>query len=84
LPDSAVVRNSPSRIGFEEIMQLPSVDNFVKDPTHGITYNICAYRKLSEEEMMRAVQVFNQQQGGYRPRQGGVVKIFSVIGLNDS
>lgn len=65
-------------------MQLPSVDNFVKDPRLGITFNICAYRKLSGEEMMRAVQVFTQQQGGYRPRQGTVVKIFSVIGLNES
>lgn len=64
-------------------MQLPSVDNFVKDQNYGITYNICAYRELSQEEMMRAVQVFIQQQGGRQPRQGTVVKIFSVIGLND-
>ena len=64
-------------------MQLPSVDNFVKDRQYGITYNICAYRELSREEMMRAVQVFIQQQGGRQPRQGAVVQIFSVIGLND-
>jgi hypothetical protein len=72
-----------SRAAFEETMQLPSVDNFVIDQQHGITYNICAYRKLSWDEMMRAVQVFNQQQGGRPPRQGAVVKIFSVMGLND-
>jgi hypothetical protein len=64
-------------------MQLPSVDNLVKDLQRGITYNICAYRTLSWEERMRAVQVFMQQQGMNQPRQGAVVKIFSVIGLND-
>lgn len=64
-------------------MQLPNVDNFIKDPQHGVTYNICAYRKLSGEEMMRAMQVFVQQQEGRHPKQGTVVKIFSLTGLND-
>ncbi|MFT4068088.1 hypothetical protein [Paraburkholderia sp.] len=62
-------------------MQLPSVDNFVRDLQQGITYNICAYRKLSWDERMRAVQIFMQQQGVNQPRRGTVIKIFSVIGL---
>jgi hypothetical protein len=64
-------------------MQLPNVDNFIKDWQHGVTYNICAYRKLSAQEMARAMQVFIQQQGERQPKQGSVVKIFSVIGLGD-
>ncbi|MFL9894213.1 hypothetical protein [Paraburkholderia sp. RL17-381-BIF-C] len=64
-------------------MQLPYVDNFIKDWQHGVTYNICAYRKLSGQEMARAMQVFIQQQGERQPKQGSVVKIFSVIGLGD-
>lgn len=64
-------------------MQLPNVDNFIKDPLHGVTYNICAYRKLSGQEMTHAMQVFVQQQGECQPKQGSVVKIFSLIGLGD-
>ncbi|PRX28189.1 hypothetical protein B0G75_112132 [Paraburkholderia sp. BL18I3N2] len=64
-------------------MQLPNVDNFIKDSQHGVTYNICAYRKLSAQEMTRAMQVFIQQQGGRQPKQGSVVKIFSLLGFGD-
>ncbi|PRY04166.1 hypothetical protein [Paraburkholderia sp. BL25I1N1] len=64
-------------------MQLPNVDNFIKDSQHGVTYNICAYRKLSVQEMTRAMQVFIQQQGKRQPKQGTVVKIFSLLGLGD-
>jgi hypothetical protein len=71
------------RDAFEESMQLPNVDNFIKDWQHGVTYNICAYRKLSVQEMTRAMQVFMQQQGERHPKQGSVVKIFSLVGLGD-
>ncbi|CAE6840100.1 hypothetical protein [Paraburkholderia nemoris] len=64
-------------------MQLPNIDNFIKDPEHGVTYNICAYRKLASQEMTRAMQVFIQQQGGRQPKPGTVVKIFSLVGLGD-
>ena len=64
-------------------MQLPNVDNLIKDRHHGVTYNVCAYRKLSREEMTRAMQVFIQQQEGRHPRRGTVVKIFSMAGLSD-
>jgi len=68
---------------FEEIMQLPNVDNFIKDRQHGVTYNVCAYRKLSQDEMTRAVQIFIQQQEGRKPTRGAVVKIFSLAGFDD-
>jgi hypothetical protein len=68
---------------FEESMQLPNVDNFIKDGQYGVTYNICAYRKLSPQEMTRAMDVFIQQQGQFRPKHGTVIKIFSLIGLGD-
>lgn len=64
-------------------MQLPTVDNFIKDSKTGVTYNICAYRKLSGQEMTRAMQIFVQQQGEHQPKQGSVVKIFSLVGLGD-
>ena len=64
-------------------MQLPNVDNFIKDFQHGVTYNICAYSKLSGQEMTRAMQVFIQQQGEHQPKQGSVVKIFSLVGLGE-
>jgi hypothetical protein len=69
---------------FEETMQLPNVDNFIKDSQQGVTYNICAYRKLSQDEMMRAMRIFIQQQEGRRPARGAVVKIFSLAGLDDA
>jgi hypothetical protein len=50
---------------------------------YGVTYNICAYRKLSVQEMTCAMQVFIQQQGSRQPKQGSVVKIFSLVGLAD-
>jgi hypothetical protein len=68
---------------LEESMQLPDVDNFIRDSQYGITYNICAYRKLSVQEMTRAMQVFVQQQGKRQPKQGSVVKIFSLVGFGE-
>jgi hypothetical protein len=62
-------------------MQLPSVDNLVRDRQHGITYNICAYRKLSRDEITRAMQIIAQQKRGHKSRQGRIVKIFSMIGF---
>lgn len=64
-------------------MQLPNIDNFFKDSQRGVTYNVCAYRKLSDQEMTRALQVFIQQQGKRQPRPGTVIKIFSLVGLGD-
>ncbi|TDY17060.1 hypothetical protein B0G81_8240 [Paraburkholderia sp. BL6665CI2N2] len=64
-------------------MPLPKVDNFIKNQRNGVTYNICAYRKLSAEEMTCAMQVFIQQQGERQSKQGSVVKIFSLVGLFD-
>jgi hypothetical protein len=63
-------------------MQLPSVDNLVRDPQRGITYNICAYRKLSRDEIARAMRVIAQQQRGHHARREKVIKIFSMIGFN--
>ena len=39
-------------------MQLPNVNNLIKDSLKGVTYNICAYRKLSQQELTRTMQVF--------------------------
>ncbi|WP_258194184.1 MULTISPECIES: hypothetical protein [unclassified Paraburkholderia] len=72
-----------SHDAFGENMQLPNVDNFIKDRQHGVTYNICAYRRLSGQEMTRAMQVFIQQQGEHQPKPRTVVKIFSLVGLDD-
>jgi hypothetical protein len=74
----------PDALPFEETMQLPHVDNFIKDRQQGVTYNICAYRKLSWDEMTRAMQIFIQQQDGRKPARGTVVKIFSLAGLGDA
>ncbi|MFL9911333.1 hypothetical protein [Paraburkholderia sp. RL17-337-BIB-A] len=65
-------------------MQLPNVDNFIKNWQQGVTYNICAYRKLSRDEMTRAMRIFIQQQEGREPARGTVVKIFSLAGLEDA
>jgi hypothetical protein len=65
-------------------MQLPNIDNFIKDRQQGVTYNICAYRKLSREEMIRAMHIFIQQQEGRKPAKGTIVKIFSLAGLDDA
>ncbi|WP_234475825.1 hypothetical protein [Paraburkholderia nemoris] len=81
--DGRSVSAGESHDAFEESMQLPNIDNFIKDREHGVTYNICAYRKLSSQEMTRAMQVFIQQQGGRQPKPGTVVKIFSLVGLGD-
>jgi hypothetical protein len=65
-------------------MQLPNVDNFITNWQQGVTYNICAYRKLSPDEMSRAMHIFIQQQEGRKPTRGIVVKIFSLAGLDDA
>ncbi|AMU14856.1 hypothetical protein A3203_17960 [Burkholderia cenocepacia] len=63
-------------------MQLPNVDNLIKDPTRNIVFNVCAYRELTRAEMVRAVQIFLRQNGRRKFKPGTVVKIISLIGAS--
>jgi hypothetical protein len=39
-------------------MQLPNVSKLIKGSLKGVTHNICVYRKLSQQELTRTMQVF--------------------------
>ncbi len=62
-------------------MQMPGVNNFIKDPTGG-KYNIVAYRKLSKEEMIQMVRLYLSQKGNKKTGKGQTVRIETIIGYD--
>ncbi|MCY1253044.1 hypothetical protein D9M68_122890 [compost metagenome] len=61
-------------------MKPPSISNIIKDPQRGLTYNVLAYRTLTREEMLQAVQSFLLRNRGRALRKGKVITILSLFG----
>lgn len=61
-------------------MQMPSVENLIKDSANGVTYKVLAYRALTRQELLYALATYQQQAGKRKPKKGTTVTIVSVIG----
>ncbi len=61
-------------------MQLPNIDNVLKDPKKNITYIIMAYRKLTREKMVLAVRHYHSQRKAKKPKRGQTITIYTIIG----
>lgn len=62
------------------MVQMPDVENGLKDTPDDIKYTIMAYHKLSSEEMHKAVQQYINQNGGKKPPRGSEIVITWTLG----
>lgn len=59
----------------------PSVKSQIRDPKTGVVYSVMAYRKLTQAELIHAVQEHSRR-AKKKPRNGSEVIIVSVIGFD--
>lgn len=64
-------------------MQMPDVSNVAKDDLRNITFNVLAYRKLSEPELLRAIHYFRSTKQGRKLKKNTTYTIVSTIGARD-
>jgi len=64
-------------------MQMPNVSNVAKDDERNITFNVLAYRKLSESELLRAIRYFRSTKQGRKLKKNTTYTILSTIGARD-
>lgn len=63
-------------------MEMPKVSHTYKDTKNDLTYVVMAYRKLTEDEFVRAVVYFRSQQKR-KPKRGSQFVIMTMIGARD-
>jgi hypothetical protein len=51
-------------------MQMPNIRSTIKDPRKKITYHVMAYRTLTREELVVAVQQYNSQKKNTKTKLG--------------
>lgn len=64
-------------------MELPTIRNVLVDQGRGVRFEVLAYRRLSEGELLRAVSVFLSQRKKPKLKRGMLVQIISTIGIRD-
>ena len=62
---------------------MPTVKNVVKDEEWNITFNIMAYRELSEAEMRVAIRSFQTTKTGRKLKKDTIYEILTVFGARD-
>ncbi len=61
-------------------MEVPSVKTTYKDTENGITYEVMAYRKLTEEETVLAIRnTLSLLKKSKRPKRGQTLTILTVL-----
>jgi hypothetical protein len=64
-------------------MQIPNVSNIARDDTNNITFNVLAFRQLSEQELIRSIRYFRTTKQGRKIKKNTTYTIYSIIGAND-
>ena len=64
-------------------MQIPDVSNIAKDEKRNITFNVMAYRKLTEAELVQAIRYFRSTKQGRKLKNNSTYTIVSIIGGRD-
>lgn len=63
-------------------MDMPTVDNVVVEQERNITYNVKAFRKLTEEELLITLRAFVGAQKR-KLKKNSHYTIMTIIGYND-
>lgn len=67
-------------------MEQPNVWSEIRDAEKGITYQVLAYRALSREELVQAVQFHHASirlKPKLKPKRGDTVRIETIMGYRD-
>ncbi len=64
-------------------MEMPKIDNIVRDSKLGVTINVKAYRKLHPAELARAIAYFRSTKQGKRLKRNSTYVILSIIGIRE-
>jgi hypothetical protein len=64
-------------------MNMPDVSNIAKDPARNITFNVMAYRTLTQPEVMMSIRYFRSTKAGKKLKNNTTYTIVSIIGYND-
>jgi hypothetical protein len=64
-------------------MNPPNVSNIARDADRNITFNVLAYRTLSQQELLMAIRYFRSTKQGRKLKANTTYTIVSVIGCND-
>lgn len=62
-------------------MELPNVPNVIRDPERKVEYVVLAYRTLTRDEVLQAVQAFNR--GKRAAPKNSRITITTTIGANE-
>lgn len=61
----------------------PEVRNVYHDQTHGVRYEVFAFRSLTRAELLFAVRTYLSQPNVKKTREGALVQIISIIGYDE-
>lgn len=64
-------------------MQMPSVSHVAKDPERNITFNVLAYRQLSQAEVLQSIRYFRSTKSGRKLKNNMTYTISTVFGASD-
>lgn len=64
-------------------MEMPKIDNIVRDSRLGVTVNVKAYRKLTPAELTRAIAHFRSTKQGKSLKRNSTYVILSIIGIRE-
>ena len=64
-------------------MQQPSIITTFKDEAKGITYELVAYRKLTQEEAILMIRHAYASKNFKKPKRGQKIRIATIIGHNE-
>ena len=63
-------------------MEMPTVKNVAVDKVNGITYEVMAYRQITQGEMLAAIRQANGTKKR-KPKRGTKFTLITLFGLHD-
>lgn len=64
-------------------MEMPDVKTVATDEQAGVRYEVMAYRKMTDNEMIFAIRMYHSQRRKKKLKKGTLITIMSIIGHNE-
>ncbi len=64
-------------------MQMPSVSHVAKDPERNITFNVLAYRQMSQADVLQSIRYFRSTKSGRRLKKNTTYTMSTIFGARD-
>lgn len=63
-------------------MEMPNVENILRDEQHNVTYRVLAYRRLTRQELLSSVGMFHAQPKNRRRKRPITDKEITILTLH--